>query len=168
MPLSVNEIAGAAVETSRNMARKQGVRLVVDLEGSLPQVPLDEVKMRQVLVNLIGNAVKFSPQGGTVTVRSSREPQYLRVEVADEGPGIAPDDATHIFELFGQGAPGLESTSPGLGIGLHLVKRITELHGGHVGVNSLPGEGSRFWIRIPLALAQTADPIESTETRIAA
>jgi two-component system sensor histidine kinase SenX3 len=73
------------------------------------------------------------------------------VEVNDGGPGIAPDTATHIFELFGQNVSEDADTRGGLGIGLHLVKRITELHGGHVGVNSRPGEGSTFWIRLPMA-----------------
>ena len=150
------------------MARKEGIKLELELEESLPAVPLDEVKMRQVLVNLVVNAVKFGPPKSSVVVRSLREPQYLRVEVCDQGPGIAPDDATHIFELFGQGSAGLENNPTGLGIGLHLVKRITELHGGHVGVNSLPGEGRRFWVRIPLALARTPEAPAEAERRLAA
>jgi signal transduction histidine kinase len=152
VPMSLNEITRAAVETSRSMGRKHGVELKEIYENLLPSVPIDEVKMRQVIVNLLVNAIKFSPSGGSVTVRTSLEPNFLRVEVTDLGPGIKPDEATHIFELFGQGDYG-KAKSAGLGIGLHLVKRIAELHGGHVGVNSIVGHGSSFWVRLPLALA---------------
>jgi len=102
-------------------------------------------------VNLIVNAIKFSPRDVPVRLRTLRDGPCVRVEVNDRGPGIAPDTATHIFELFGQIVPEDADTRGGLGIGLHLVKRITEMHGGHVGVNSRPGEGSTFWIRLPVA-----------------
>ena len=149
------------METSRSMARKHHVELSEEYEPDLPVVPIDEVKMRQVVVNLLVNAIKFSPEGSHVLLRTTREPSFIMVEVGDQGPGIEPDEATHIFELFGQGVPGVEAQSPGLGIGLHLVKRITELHGGHVGVNSIPGQGSNFWVRLPLALAQQIEEPES-------
>jgi signal transduction histidine kinase len=91
-----------------------------------------------------------------VKVRTRREPQYVVVEVMDLGPGILPEETVHIFDLFGQGVRGLDRATGGLGIGLHLVKRISELHGAHVGVNSQPGGGSTFWVRLPLALADEA------------
>lgn len=157
-PVSVSEVAHAAVETARSMAAKHDVSLSEQYQENLPSVSIDEVKMRQVVVNLLVNAIKFSPARGTVVVETAREPNYLRIEVRDEGPGIQPDEATHIFELFGQGAPGREARSAGLGIGLHLVKRIAELHGGHVGVNSVPGSGSNFWVRLPLPAEEPAEP----------
>jgi signal transduction histidine kinase len=156
--MSLNEVAKAAVETSRSMAQKHGVKIEEKYLADLPQVPIDEVKLRQVIVNLVVNAIKFSPQKSKVTVSTTREPKFLLLEVSDEGKGIHPDEATHIFELFGQGVPGKEQQRDvGVGIGLHLVKRITELHGGHVGVNSVVGKGSTFWVRLPLALA-TEEP----------
>jgi two-component system CheB/CheR fusion protein len=120
---------------------------------------LDEVKMGQVIANLLVNAVKFSPDRGTIWVNTSREPKFVKIEVRDQGPGIQPEDAVQIFELFGQAVNANEARGGGLGIGLHLVKRITELHGGHVGVNSLPGQGSQFWIRLPVALAQAEEDV---------
>jgi signal transduction histidine kinase len=149
--ISPNEVAHGAVETTRSLGRKRGIELSEKLEQGLPAIPLDEVKMRQVVVNLLVNAVKFSPEKSVVTVTTRREPRFVMIEVRDHGPGIRPDEATHIFELFGQGIPGKEDPNGGLGIGLHLVKRITELHGGHVGVNSVPGQGSAFWVRLPVA-----------------
>ena len=163
--LDVGEVIRSAVETTRGTATKFGVSVRAELTEHLPLLSVDEVKIRQVLVNLIVNAIKFSPQSAPVIVRSHVDGAYVRVEVADHGPGIPPDTATHIFELFGQGVPEDAETRGGLGIGLHLVKRITELHGGHVGVNSRPGEGSTFWIRLPLGTEAhaTGEPAQVRE-----
>jgi signal transduction histidine kinase len=155
--MSVNEVAHSAVETTRLLAQKHGVELVEQLDPLLPQVALDQVKMRQVLVNLLVNAVKFSPERGRVVLETLRDGDFVRVHVTDEGEGIAPEDSAHIFELFGQGARG--ARGGGLGIGLHLVRRITELHGGHVGVNSRPGQGSTFWLRLPLRVAESPEQV---------
>jgi signal transduction histidine kinase len=157
-PFAVSEVAREAVETMRGLAGKHGVAIRESYETGLPELLLDEVKMRQVVTNLLTNAVKFSPSGGTVDVRVSREPRWVRIDVADHGPGVSPDEATHIFELFGQGVSEVARADAGVGIGLHLVKRISELHGGHVGVNSVPGEGSTFWVRLPITLAKAAEP----------
>jgi signal transduction histidine kinase len=151
--LSANEIAHAAVETTRALAAKHGVELLEQLAPGLPSIAIDEVKMRQVLVNLLVNAIKFSPVRGRVTVATLRDGGFVRIEVADQGRGIHPEDATHIFELFGQGVHE-RGERQGPGLGLHLVKRLAELHGGHVGVNSRPGEGSTFWVRLPLPAAE--------------
>ncbi|MBI1796036.1 MAG: GAF domain-containing sensor histidine kinase [Candidatus Eisenbacteria bacterium] len=157
-PLTLNAVVAAAVETARATANKHGIAIEVALEDGLPEIEIDEVKMRQVLVNLLVNAIKFSPEKGAVSVRTRRDADFLVVEVADKGPGIRPEEAAHIFELFGQGLRQHDGKTSGLGIGLHLVKRITELHGGHVGVNAGPGGGSTFWVRLP-ANAASAEPI---------
>jgi len=149
--LELGEVIRGAIETTRPLAQKFGVPIEYAPAAGLPQLSIDEVKIRQVLVNLIVNAIKFSPRDTPVRLRTLRDGPCVRVEVNDRGPGIAPDTATHIFELFGQIVPEDADTRGGLGIGLHLVKRITEMHGGHVGVNSRPGEGSTFWIRLPVA-----------------
>jgi signal transduction histidine kinase len=151
--LELPELVRGAIETTRGMAQKFGVVVQADVLDGLPALSLDEVKIRQVLVNLVVNAVKFSPRDVPVVIRARLDEAFVRVEVVDQGPGIAPDTATHIFELFGQNVPEDADARGGLGIGLHLVKRITELHGGHVGVNSRPGAGSTFWIRLPLGTA---------------
>jgi signal transduction histidine kinase len=149
--LDISEVVRGAIETTRPMAQKYGVVVKSELQADLPALTVDEVKIRQVLVNLIVNAIKFSPRDTPVQLSARVDGTYVRVEVTDRGPGIAPDSTTHIFELFGQNVSEDADARGGLGIGLHLVKRITELHGGHVGVNSRPGEGSTFWIRLPLA-----------------
>ena len=84
------------------------------------------------------------------------------VSVHDQGPAIRPEEATNIFELFGHSLREEAARGGGLGIGLHLAKRIAELHGGHVGVNSKPGEGSTFWVRLPLpedGVVETTEPV---------
>jgi signal transduction histidine kinase len=157
--MSVNEVAHAAVETTRLLARKYGVELVEQLDPLLPHVALDEVKLRQAVVNLLVNAVKFSPEHGKVVIETVRDGDFLRIQVLDQGKGIAPEDSAHIFELFGQGEHG--ARAGGLGIGLHLVKRLTELHGGHVGVNTRVGQGSTFWLRLPLNTTESAEAMEA-------
>ena len=122
--------------------------------------------MRQAVEHLIVNGVKFSPRDGVVTLHARRDGPCVRFEVHDDGPGITPERATHIFELFGHGVPEDAQGRGGLGIGLHLVKRISELHGGHVGVNSRPGKGSTFWVRLPVApevLAGGERPVAADE-----
>jgi signal transduction histidine kinase len=157
MPLAVNDVVRAAIETSRPTAEKHTVELTEALEQDLPAMMLDEVKMRQLVVNLLVNAIRFSPEHGTVKVITRREPKFTVIEVADQGPGILPEETVRIFELFGQGVRGLDRRTGGLGIGLHLVRRISELHGAHVGVNSQPGQGSTFWVRLPQSLADEAE-----------
>jgi signal transduction histidine kinase len=157
VPISLNEVVRAAVETSRPTAGKHTVELVESLDSELPDLMLDEVKMRQVVVNLLVNAIRFSPEHGTVKVVTRREPKFMIIEVVDQGPGILPEETVRIFELFGQGVRGLDRRMGGLGIGLHLVRRISELHGAHVGVNSQPGQGSTFWVRLPASLADEAE-----------
>ncbi len=151
--VSMNAVVRAAIETARPLAEKYGVTIESRLDEALGEADVDEVKIRQVVVNLLVNAVKFSPERGVITVVTRVDGSFFVVEVVDRGPGIEPEATAHIFELFGQGIRDGEARSSGLGIGLHLVRRITELHGGHVGVNSVPGQGSTFWVRLPEAPA---------------
>lgn len=153
-PCSIDDIVQAAVATVQPMAEKYGVKLSQLVQGGLPKLALDMGKMRQVVVNLLTNAIKFSPENSTVTVAAREDHDFVAIDVHDCGPGVRPEDQVQIFELFGQGArPGKERAG-GLGIGLHLVKRITELHGGHVGVQSALGQGSTFSIRLPVTPAE--------------
>ena len=159
-PHDLNEVARAALDTARVMAEKHQVELGVELAPDLGELSIDDGKMRQVIVNLLTNAIKFSPPRARVELRTRRESGEVVVEVSDRGPGIEPDEVDRIFELFTQG---LRSRAGGLGIGLHLVRRITEMHGGRVGVDTVVGSGSTFWIRLPLP-----DPAEQAALRPAA
>jgi len=163
-PGSINEVARAALVTVGTMAEKYDIEVRPTFEASLPEVPLDEVKARQVLVNLLVNAIKYSPRRSVVDLVTRREGAEIVVEVRDQGPGIASEEAESIFELFGQGVRQDGGSVSGVGIGLHLVRRITELHGGRVGVASQPGKGSTFWIRFPF---RTPASSESSVTEAA-
>ena len=160
-PHAFNELMRAALATVGPMAEKHGVRLHARLAPSLGDLAVDDLKMRQVIVNLLSNAIKFSPRGATVEVASRVEPDGVVVEVRDQGPGVQPEDRATIFELFGQGAQKGANQKNGLGIGLHLVRRIVELHGGAVGVEHPNGGGSLFWVRLPLAAESSGQDPES-------
>ena len=165
--IALGEIARAAAETAQSQARKHNVTIEERLDDSLPALWLDEVKLRQVIVNLLTNAIRFSPERGVVKLATRRDGDEVVLEVSDRGPGIPPEDTAAIFELFGQGQRGRAGEGGGLGIGLHLVKRLTELHGGHVGVNSRPNDGSVFWLRLPATLAQSGEDGDREERRAA-
>lgn len=158
--VSLESVVRSAVETTLATAEKYHVSVTERYAAGMPEMSVDEVKLRQAVVNLLVNAVKFSPEHGEVSVSVHQDGEFAVIDVSDLGPGVVPEEATHIFELFGQGARESASRHGGLGIGLHLVQRLTELHGGHVGVNSLPGEGSTFWIRLPLPTADDSDATE--------
>ena len=105
--------------------------------------------MRQVVFNLLSNAVKFTPAGGSVVVATARVDGEVQVSVADTGPGIAPEDQERIFEEFQQTDVGVRQRE-GTGLGLALSRRLVELHGGRIWVESEPGRGSRFVFTLPL------------------
>ncbi len=148
-PTQLNQVVREAVETSSHLAEKHRVTLVQNLGSDVEILDLDPVKMRQVAINLLANAVNFTPDGGIVRVSTRKDGDHVVLEVTDQGPGVALEDHAQIFELFGQaGRPALGRPA-GTGIGLHLVKRLVELHGGDVGLNSIPGQGSTFWVRLP-------------------
>jgi signal transduction histidine kinase len=120
----------------------------VDVPSGLT-VRVDRGRMRQALANLIDNAVKYTPEGGRVHLRAFREDATVVIAVADDGIGIDPEAQPHIWDrLYRADA---SRSEPGLGLGLSLVKAIVEAHGGHVDVESAPGAGSVFRVRLPAA-----------------
>jgi signal transduction histidine kinase len=122
------------------------------IEVSLPAQPVpvrcDPIRMEQVLANLVGNAIKYSPGGGRVRVGLSTEKGRATLSVADQGVGIAPEEQPYIFEPFRRGAR--HEGIPGMGLGLSVARRIVEAHGGALDVESAPGAGATFRVRLPL------------------
>ena len=132
----------------RERAAQGGVELELELSPDIDLVQGDARRTRQVIFNLLSNAVKFTPAGGVVHVGTARSPGEVVVSVADTGPGIAPEDEARIFEEFQQTEVGMKQRE-GTGLGLALSKRLVELHGGRIWVESGPGRGSRFIFTLP-------------------
>ncbi len=146
------EDLGAKVDEVIRSLRPQAQDSGVALSWRRPPAPallmMDGHRIEQVLLNLIGNALKFTPRGGRVEVRLFREPAELGVEVQDSGPGIDPADQAKLFRRFSQLSAG--SQRGGTGLGLAISKALVEAHHGSIGLRSVPGEGSVFWFRLPL------------------
>jgi two-component system, sensor histidine kinase len=150
--IDVRKIVSSAADVCRPKADERGLILHVLMSDSPMIVDADEVRMRQVVVNLLQNAVKFSREGGTIWVKVSLEANEAVIKVEDNGLGIAPDALPNIFDLFTQAGAEDRHTNVGLGIGLSVVKDLTTLHGGSVQVRSDGlGKGSEFTVRLPLA-----------------
>jgi GAF domain-containing protein len=146
---------GGALESGltivRERATRHGIALDASIPKDLPRVEADERKVKQILYNLLSNAVKFTPDGGRVQVRARAENGDVRIDVQDNGIGIAPNDQSRIFEEFRQ--VGRERSREGTGLGLTLTRRYVELHGGRIWVESAPGQGSTFSFTLPLKRA---------------
>jgi len=132
-------------------AKKQS--LEVNVEEGLPMVRADRNRVRQVLLNLLSNASKFTPESGKLKVEAVRENNWCRISVVDNGIGIKKDDQERIFEQFSQLDSNLAKEEGGTGLGLAIVKQIIEKHGGRIWVESEYGNGSRFTFTLPLAAA---------------
>ena len=143
------------VESVRPLAARKSMDLAMEV-GDAGELKADEGKFRQMLLNLLSNAIKFTPNGGRVTVRVHRFPHEVWVSVEDTGIGISPEDKKKLFVEFHQLAGGRKSNQEGTGLGLALVKRLAELHGGRVWVESEIDAGSTFFIAFPSEIA-TAD-----------
>jgi signal transduction histidine kinase len=148
-PFSLPDTLERGVVMVRERATKEGVRVALTTNPDVNVVEGDERRITQVVFNLLSNAVKFTPAGGTVGVTAAQVNGELRVSVTDTGPGIAPEDRERIFEEFQQGSAGIEH-GEGTGLGLALSKRLTELHGGRMWVESALGNGSTFVFTLPL------------------
>lgn len=130
-------------------ARQQS--LTWEAPADLPAVRADSQRIRQVLINLLGNALKYTPDGGSIRVRAMQDAEVLRCEVADSGIGISLDKQDEIFNRFSQLALDSFQAYRGTGLGLSIAKALIEAHQGEIGVSSHPGEGSVFWFTLPLA-----------------
>jgi signal transduction histidine kinase len=145
---SFRDALQSGVTIVRERASRHNITLAVKVSDELVLVEADERKVKQIMYNLLSNAVKFTPDGGRVDVTASRDNGEVRVEVRDNGIGIAETDQARIFEEFQQ--VGRERSREGTGLGLTLTKRFVELHGGRITLESAPGKGSIFAFTLPL------------------
>ncbi len=148
-PALLQDVIEAVSNTMRSLAAKKSIDLRADCDERLAPFPMDGARVKQVLLNLVGNAIKFTPQAGKVWVRADSEDGAVRVEVGDTGPGIAAEDQERIFLEFQQA--GSDAGKPqGTGLGLALAKKFVEMHGGKIWVKSEVGKGSTFTFTLPI------------------
>jgi len=148
-PVRARSLLDEAVAAARDAAAGAGVALAVRPgEADEAEVAADPERVALVLSNLVSNALRHSPAGAAVTLATARAGQAVRFEVIDAGEGIPREYLDRIFERFFR-VPGRQAG--GVGLGLYLVREIVQAHGGEVGVESTPGQGSRFWFTLPLA-----------------
>ena len=150
-PCQLVTVINAAVGGLKEQARTKEIVLQLDLPPGLPLVLGNQVRLDQVVSNLVGNAIKFTPEGGMVTVSAREEKGEVVVEVKDTGIGIASEDQVHLFEKFYRVSSEETSDIEGTGLGLAIVKSIVEAHGGRIWVKSRPGQGSTFGFALPIA-----------------
>lgn len=150
-PVSVESLCQTSLRFVRELASKKRITISERIESTVTTVHGDERRLKQMLINLLGNAVKFTPEEGTIGLDAGMNPEgtMIRFAVWDTGIGIPPEDRPRLFEPFVQLDSSLSRQYPGTGLGLSLVQRIAELHGGKIEVESAPGTGSRFTILIP-------------------
>ena len=152
--VDLNSVVSGALDSSRPLIESRKHRVDLHLGEGEILVDADPTRLSQIALNLISNAVKYTPEGGRITVDVRREEDRALLRVADTGMGIPASLLPKVFDLFVQGDRSLDRTEGGLGIGLTLVKRLVEMHGGTVSAFSGgPGEGSEFVVRLPLAAA---------------
>ena len=148
-PAQISPLLQRVVAEVRPWAMAKGVRMEIHDPPGLPLVPMDTERILQVLRNLLGNAIKFTPDGGTVSVLARYEEKKVYVTVRDTGIGISRDNLTDIFEKYRQGGSRQADDIKGTGLGLAIVKHIVAAHGGNVWAESDPGQGSSFTFFLP-------------------
>lgn len=148
--LELPEVITGVVRALQPLAARKSIALIVQPMDQIPLVLADPIRLQQILTNLLGNALKFTPDGGQITISATRVDSFVELCVADTGPGVPSEYRSHIFEAFRQ-AEGRGAQHPGSGLGLAVARNLVELHGGSIRVEEAPGGGSRFCFTLPAA-----------------
>ena len=147
----------------KERASRRGVTLVQQIDPAIGSITADERKLKQVLINLLSNAVKFTNEGGSVTLRVARADPGIIISVTDTGIGISAEDQAIVFEEFRQAPGESEQKHEGTGLGLSLARRLVELHGGRIWLESTVGEGSTFRFTLPQALNEMGENVQDAQ-----
>lgn len=166
-PIALNTVLERAVEATRPLIESRRHRLDIDTSPVPLLVVGDATRLIQVVANLLNNAAKYTEEGGSISLRTETRGERVLIRIKDTGLGIAPELLPHVFDLFIQGERSLDRSQGGLGIGLTLVRRLVELHGGRIeAFSGGPGKGSEFVVELPLvattASGQTATARDSS------
>jgi len=149
-PEDLTQLVNHSVEAMRAAAVSKGVALGTNLDEELPLVSIDYHRISQVLANLLDNALAHTLSGDSIIVTVTSKGDVVEVAVTDTGVGIQPDDLPHVFDRFYRADRSRARATGGRGLGLTISKELVEAHGGEIGVQSEPGEGSRFWFTVPI------------------
>jgi two-component system sensor histidine kinase BaeS len=152
-PTDLSVVIAEVVASFRPTAESNGVGLVVDADDALPLLEIDPVRTREVLSNLVANALRYTPSGGTIRLSAAteRNGSWIRVRVSDTGSGIAPDMLPHVFDRFWK-----SPESRGSGLGLPIARNLIEAQGGEIGAESTQGQGTTVWFRLRVGAPATA------------
>jgi two-component system sensor histidine kinase ChiS len=153
--VDLRQIAHDILATAKPLAQEKNLDLILELEDAVQTIDADRTRMRQVLWNIMGNAIKFT-QKGSVTLAMESQEDMVKISIRDTGIGIKPEDMGVVFEQFRQVDGSLNRSVGGTGLGMPISKKLVELHGGEIGVESIPGQGSTFWFTLPLERPKTA------------
>ncbi|MBD2200843.1 MULTISPECIES: PAS domain S-box protein [Calothrix] len=176
--IAISPLCQASLTFIKQQALQKRIQLEVNIQPHLPKLMVDERRIRQVLINLLNNAVKFTPEGGRITLEVTHQKlaqaaemtsaqNFIRIAVIDTGIGIAPKNLNKLFQPFIQIDSALNRQYNGTGLGLVLVKRLVEIHGGKVGVSSEPGIGSCFSVDLPCGnISEVADSVQSLSSEL--
>ena len=156
-PCQVSPLLDGTLALFRTQALVRRITLTLEIGSPLGELMADRIRLQQILHNLLSNAVKFSPEGGVVTVTARQVGLELELVVRDTGIGISPEDQERIFEMYEQ-AGTIEGRQKGTGLGLAITKRLVELHGGRIRVESASGQGSTFTVHLPGMAPTEAEP----------
>ncbi len=148
-PVHLEGLVHECIEVVRPQAAAENVKILTDFTESISPVQGDRNRLKQVLLNLLTNAIKYNSQEGTITIRLESQGEYVRLDVIDTGTGISEESIGHIFERFYR-CPETAGSTPGTGLGLVIAKRIVESHLGQITVSSEMGKGSTFSVLLPL------------------
>jgi PAS domain S-box-containing protein len=150
-PLAVKLLVSGAIEQILSSAREKKLKVSVDIPNTIPTVQVDGDMIKRVLVNLLENAVKYTPEGGSITINANSLDAWVTLSVQDTGRGIPAEAQERIFEKFTRIREGATGMTKGLGLGLAFCRMAVEGHGGRIWVESKPGEGSRFSFTLPIS-----------------
>lgn len=164
-PVNFAEVVQGAMFALQPKAQAKHQWFANHVRIDLPDLIADSQRVGQILLNVLDNAVKFTPTGGRIDISATVEDGMLRCEVKDTGPGIEEPDLEKLFQKFSQGDMSSTRTEGGLGIGLNIAKTLAEAHGGLLGVLSTPGQGSTFWFTLPLKFSGAAAPTAEGKPR---
>jgi signal transduction histidine kinase len=143
---NITALLHEAIETMLPLANDKNVKLELTIQESLPSPHFDGPRLIQVLCNLIGNSIKFSPRNSTITLVATLEGNEIVFRIKDQGPGISPQEKKQLFETFWQKP---DTAHLGIGLGLYISKKIIEAHGGRIGLENHSQVGSTFYFTIP-------------------